>query len=210
MFSTYLVGSRFPSWLLCPKCFSLKHSSKWQKELGDPSRWCGKCSTSDQRVFVVPSRFVIVCNKGHIDDFPWQWYLKRFSNKEVECSNNQNDANCDLKLESDGKTGLSGLILSCKKCNAKVNLKSIFNADTFKDFSCRGNRPWMGDNETGCNGTIKALQRGASNIYFPDRISALSIPPWTEDEISSQLGLLWEQFKLNQDESFRRQLINGR
>ena len=61
-FQPTLVGSRFPSWLLCPKCFSLKHSSKWQKELGDPSRWCGKCSTSDQRVFVVPSRFVIVCN----------------------------------------------------------------------------------------------------------------------------------------------------
>lgn len=226
-FQPTLKGSRFPSWLLCPKCFSLKHSSKWRKELGDPSRWCGNCSTDDQRVFVVPSRFVIVCNRGHIDDFPWLWYLKRFSNKAVECnaltnnsentttSSEVNDGtdkqvttSCDLILKSSGKTGLSGLILSCKKCKASVSLKSIFNPDTFKDFSCRGNRPWVGDAEPGCNGTIKALQRGASNIYFPDRISALSIPPWTEDEISSQLGLLWEQFKsITDDVNLRKQII---
>ena len=66
----------------------------------------------------------------------------------------------------------------------------------------------MGDNETGCNGTISSAR---GHLTYTSLIEfQLSIPPWTEDEIFSRLGLLWEQFKLNQDESFRRQLISTR
>ena len=203
-----LTGERFPTWLLCPKCSSLKHSTQWQKEMGDPSRWCEKCSEKNIRQYVVPSRFIIVCDKGHISDFPWQWYLKTYSSKKAECIDGE-ESSCDLTLKSDGKTGLSGLILSCKKCSAFVNLKSIFHSSTFEHLSCKGNRPWMGDNEDNCTGKLKALQRGASNIYFPERVAALSIPPWTEDEITSKLGLFWEQFKNAQTPELQWDLINN-
>ena len=203
-----LEGVRFPQWLLCPKCFLLKPQNKWQKEIGDPSRWCANCSVGGHRIFAVPSRFVVVCDKGHIDDFPWRWFLKTYSSKKITCDQVNN--NCELKLKSNGKTGLSGLTLSCIKCNAFVNMGSIFSNSVFKNLNCNGSRPWIGDKVVGCKSDLRALQRGAANMYFPHRFSALSIPPWTGDEVLEIVDdTIWEMFKKTEEEAFRKDLIKN-
>ncbi len=82
----WLRGFRFPHWLQCPSCKELIPSSKWARELGDPSRWCQPCSAAARRrVFVVPSRFVTACENGHIDEFPWRWWLRTRSASRAAC-----------------------------------------------------------------------------------------------------------------------------
>ncbi len=180
----WLEGRRFPTWLQCPKCGTLKTASKWQKEIGDPTRWCAACSTKSERVNAVPTRFVIACENGHLDDFPWTWWLKRQS--QIRCTQP-----CQLVLESEGKTGLSGLVLKCIKCNAKASMDGVFSAKALSGLSCHGRRPWLNSDEA-CPCDVRALQRGASNLYFPVSPSALSIPPW-EDWLQTEIGIHWDE-----------------
>ncbi|HAF88375.1 MAG TPA: hypothetical protein DCG23_01190, partial [Deltaproteobacteria bacterium] len=75
-----LPAKRFPDWLTCPKCYRLKHSNKWQKSttVSSADRWCGRCSSKKEKVFVVPVRFILSCENGHLTEFPWVWWLKTF------------------------------------------------------------------------------------------------------------------------------------
>ena len=124
----------------------------------------------------------MACAKGHLDDFPWHFWV---SHKE-NCRK-KDDAELYLRPE---RPGLAGLILSCGVCNAQRSMDGVFSADTWQGFSCRGRRPWLAaDNET-CDCQPRVLQRGASNLYFPVLESALSIPPWS-DALQEALGVYW-------------------
>ena len=61
---------RFPEWFYCPQCRRLgtlrDFDSPWDQSL------CASCKTD-----LVPSRFVVCCQRGHIDDFPFFRWLHR-------------------------------------------------------------------------------------------------------------------------------------
>ena len=176
-YQPHIEGVRFPKWLLCPKCDRLAQQNFFDKDVGDPSRWCAKCTrASGMRTHVVPVRFVSACENGHISDFPWQAYFRRFSNQS-SCG----EKGCKLHLKMDGNSSaLESLYLFCPVCRGRASLGNIFQTDLFRSlgFKCLGERPWLGDNED-CSAQPRTLQRGASNVYFPKIFSALSIPPWT-------------------------------
>ena len=180
-----LLGVRFPNWLQCPSCNVIAdtRSGYWASEPGDPARYCSRCSAGKpggQRNYVVPVRFVTACQNGHLDDFPWHYWVHHRSN----CDNRR-----ELLLESKG-AGLAGLIVSCPKCRAERNLEKIFRKKALVELTCRGRRPWLqGDNDK-CNLKPLTLQRGASNLYFPQIVSALDIPPWS-DMVQKMLGQFW-------------------
>jgi hypothetical protein len=78
-------------------------------------------------------------------------------------------------------------------------MEGIFGRDTFKGFACKARRPWLSESKdpAGCGGTegqpppvMKAVQRGASNLYFPAIQSALDIPPWS-DQLQQTIGVYW-------------------
>ena len=74
-----LVGVRFPRWLKCPGCHLIRQSRDWTEDPGDPALYCADCSDKAggrNRVHVVPARFIVVCQKGHLDEFPWEWWVK--------------------------------------------------------------------------------------------------------------------------------------
>jgi len=180
-----VAAVRFPKWLQCPKCDLLKIASKWSHEPGDPARYCAQCSDGlphSERVYVVPVRFVAACEDGHIEDFPWN----RWVGHKPSCS-----ANNPLKLRSIG-AGLSGLVLSCTECGSSRSMQGAFAKTALSSLgcSCSGNRPWLSTNDSECNKTIRALQRGASNIYFPVIHSAIDIPPWS-DRLQKSMGQYW-------------------
>ena len=188
----YLNGYRFPTMLLCPECKRMDYAGRWGKEPGDPSRWCNRCSRTDRRVFAVPARFVMACEDGHIDDFPWRSWLRRRSVRPAACE--PDDAKgCKLKLESGGGAGLDGMRLFCaaKGCGASTSLQGAFAKDGLQGFACSGKRPWLGGEAEACSHTPRTLQRGASNLYFPVVFSTLSIPPWS-DELQDALQPYWK------------------
>jgi len=169
-----LVGVRFPTWLQCPACHAIKWVRKWERSSSqsDCSCYCPQCThDKDDRIHVIPVRFIAICENGCLDDFPWdQWVDHR-----AGCQQRGH-----LVLRGTG-AGMKGLVLSCPKCNAEVTMDGCFGSDALKKYGhCRGRRPWLGD-EIPCDRVPRTVYRGASNVHFPVLVSALDIPPWSDE-----------------------------
>lgn len=184
-----LVLSRFPKWLQCPTCEIIRPAKFWAKDPGRAYRFCAQCSDrlpGSKKVFAVPVRFVTACENGHLDEFPWNWWVQHKS----ECKNIDK-----LKLTSEGP-GLAGLHVICPECGSKRSLDGSFAKKALEGLKCNGNRPWIGGKWEECNckgadGNYRVLQRGASNLYYPVIESALDIPPWTH-RLEAELGDYWD------------------
>ena len=197
-----LVAVRFPSWLQCPNCDFIKPERRWSADSGEAYRFCGPCTARNpggHKVFVIPVRFVLACERGHLDEFPWDYWV----NHAPACDNR----NRELLLKSVGP-GLAGLILSCPSCKVRKSMDGIFSKSTWERLGkCRGRRPWLASNPESCERFPVAVQRGASNLYFPVIESALSIPPWT-DKLQDALGTWWSSLAAIADPEQRKQYIS--
>lgn len=178
-----LPAVRFPKWLQCPKCHVIGPAANWTYEDAKADRWCPACTGPRGprgRVYVVPVRFVVACDHGHIDDFPWNMWAQH----KAECTQRNR-----LRLVQDA-AGLAGLNLECCGCGMKRSMSQAFERSLLDSLTCSGRRPWLrGDRET-CDRRIQTVQRGASNLYFPVEASSLLIPPW-DDDVEERLGPYW-------------------
>ncbi len=201
-----LVAARFPEWLQCPQCDRLAPAGRWSQDPGRAGRYCAGCTRKapgQRKVFAVPVRFVMACTKGHLDDFPWHIWVGH----KTDCKKKDR---ADLYLRSE-RPGLAGLVLSCRDCGARRSMDGVFSAQTWRGFRCRGRRPWLAAANETCDCEPRALQRGASNLYFPVIESALSIPPWS-DAIQEALGVYWNPIVTTKSEdraTFIRILAQG-
>ncbi|WP_310621265.1 DUF1998 domain-containing protein [Flexibacterium corallicola] len=178
---------RFPNWHVCPKCNLLRKSHEWGEEDGQPGLYCRDCSGQTKRhgtrMFVVPVRFVVTCPSGHLSDFPWQ----SWATHSPSCERKH-----PLKLVGEG-AGLRGLKIQCTHCRHEKSLDRAFDATALRKImpSCYGDRPWLDVAPEPCNHAPVVLQRGASNVYFPEIASALDVPPWG-DSFEESLGDAWD------------------
>src|SRR5262249_35417914 len=134
-----LVGVRFPRWLQCPHCHLVRQSRFWTEDPGDPAMYCASCSDKAggrNRVHVVPVRFIVICSKGHLDEFPWDWWVKHAGN----CPQQRRE----LKLEGSATAGLAGLMLTCVACGARRSMEGCFSPGAIPK-QCQGRRPWLGN-----------------------------------------------------------------
>ena len=133
---------------------------------------------------LVPARFVLVCARGHIDDFPFS----RWVHKGTDESSGNGHV---LRLRTMGKTAsLADIVIECS-CGLRRSMDGAFNPGALEGITeCTGRRPWLGDYEE-CSAGPRTLQRGASNVYFPMTASALSIPPWSEGAFRA-ISLFWQ------------------
>jgi hypothetical protein len=179
-----LVAARLPRWLQCPLCERIGPAQLWLNDPGRAERYCAGCNRGQPpalRRYCVPVRFVFACENGHLDEFPWHQWVGH----DAACSDR-----AFLELKSTG-AGLAGLMLRCPKCKAARSMDGIFSQETWKGYTCNGHRPWLAGADETCSKQPRAVQRGASNLYFPVIASALSIPPWS-DELQEQLGIYWD------------------
>lgn len=162
---------RFPKWHQCPKCLRIGKEGKPFELAANGSEL--ECRGHPKPLLTTPVRFVVACAKGHIDDFPWEWWAHR-----------RRESVCDrptLELKSDGKSAaLADIYVQCKHCGARESLGDAFRPEAMKGQSCRGSRPWLHDRQEDCDAPPRVIQRGASNVHFPVVASALSIPPASE------------------------------
>jgi hypothetical protein len=194
-----LVAVRFPEWLQCPECDRIAPSRFWADDPGKAYRYCGPCTAKrpgSQKLFVIPVRFVLACPNGHVDEFPWHWWVDH----KAGCKHSG-----DLYLKAQG-AGLAGLRLTCPKCEASASMDGIFSKATWEHFkTCAGRRPWLAGADESCNEHVVGVQRGASNLYFPVTQSALSIPPWS-DRLQESVGDYWNTL-VNIDSTQREAFI---
>ena len=155
---------RFPTWSFCPKCRRIDLVWKLTKE---GSRLCTNCNQGK----ITPSRFVACCEKGHIEDFPYQRWAH---GKGVDVTDHR------LKLLTKGESSaLADLEVACETCGARRSLDGAFGFNALRELKpCGGRRPWLpgSDNDTACDGTLRTRQRGSSNVWFGATRSAISIP----------------------------------
>jgi len=131
---------------------------------------------------MIPVRFVVACENGHIDDFPWvEWAHSRLGqplNTAKICDNPM------LRLNYTGRAGLMGLLVMCENCDAKArSLMGSAGPNSLKGYRCSGKRPWLGPHgEQECNSASpsRMLQRGATNLYFSKIASSILIPPFSD------------------------------
>lgn len=170
---------RFPRWLFCPNCRKLKLWNYQQDETGEKPI----CNSCKNKVSLVPMRFVQVCNKGHMSDVDWSYFVHA-SHKQKNCKSN----NLLFKNVRGRGGGLDSLQIECIDCGASKALGEITHKDYLKRIGvgCSGKQPWQSlANKTNCDETPQVLQKGASNVYFPKVISALDLPPesfFSEDD----------------------------
>lgn len=116
---------------------------------------------------VVATRFVRGCPKGHIDDINWYHYV------------HGNDDKCrrQLWLDELGTSGdLSDLAVRCE-CGKRRDLYQASTLEVNPLGTCQGARPWLGKNSNeDCNLPSRLLIRTASNAYFSQVVSVLSLP----------------------------------
>ena len=196
-----LVGVRYPRWLQCPRCHLIGETRRWTEDPGDPALYCATCTDKAggrNRVHAVPVRFIVLCDRGHLDEFPWEWWVKHGE----KCSKRH-----DLELSGSATAGLAGLILRCLGCNSQRSMEGCFDPKALPG-GCQGRRPWLGtDADEPCSASPRVVQRGASNIYFSVVESALDIPPWSDD-LQKKIGMRWAMLEKAPDAAARRYLID--
>jgi hypothetical protein len=197
-----LVAVRFPTWLQCPQCDKIGKSSDWGSSAGNPSPYCGDCSRTSatgRRVHVIPVRFVMACENGHLNDFPWHFWV----NHKDGCKNGSRHGFLDFRSEG---PGLAGLVVKCRECGARRPMEGVFSKKMWaRGANCGGKRPWLVEADEECNLKPVCVQRGASNLYFPAVESALSIPPWMPN-LREKLGAYWGPLSLTFPEDRARQI----
>jgi Domain of unknown function (DUF1998) len=168
---------RFPAWYYCPKCGMMKR-------LSGNNDYPPKCTAPNgstcsripikKRPTLIPSRFVAVCDKGHIQDFPYDQWV----HQDSDCHESQ------LRIWSSASSAtITGAIVECVVCNKKKNLMSALGGGNTEEDSatylkCSAGKPWEGltIRDGDCGNTLKIMNRGASSVYFPIVIGSIYIP----------------------------------
>jgi hypothetical protein len=152
-----------------------------RKALDDKFRFDGRS--------VVATRFVRACPKGHVDDLDWRYFA------------HGSHENCQRQLWLD-ETGTSGdladLAVRCE-CGKRRGLYEATQLEMNPLGTCRGARPWLGraSNED-CTHPTRLLIRTATNAYFPQVVSTLSLPDRASD-VDNVVAELWDLLEFVDD-----------
>lgn len=170
VYSFNILSFRFPQIHYCSECGRMSSVRKNDNK-------CPKCKDG----YLIPSRFVAACVNGHLEDFPYKWWVHQ--NTTINCPSKPGIDSLAIEFNSN-TGGLDSIIVSCSECGAIRSMEGCFAQNALKGHKCHGQRPWIGlDRDSNdpceCNAQPRALQRGASNVYFGVTASALTIPPWS-------------------------------
>ncbi len=153
-----------------------------RKQLDDNLRFDG-CS-------VVPTRFVRACPRGHIDDLNWRWFVHERDGPCLQGRPRQ------LWLDEGGTVGdLSGLVVRCD-CGKRRRLYEAADLSLKSLGTCTGARPWLGKNaKEGCDQPARLLIRTATNAYFSQVVSVLSLPD-SGTPLRQVVEQLWDDLQI--------------
>ena len=138
---------------------------------------------------VVATRFVRACAKGHVDDIDWYQFVH---GPDDPCRRR-------LWLDERGTSGdLVEQIVRCE-CGRSRRMHEAVDFASFPLGVCRGARPWLGRhaNEE-CREPSRLLIRTASNAWFPQVVSVLSLPD-RGSEVDQVVEALWDRLQIVKD-----------
>ena len=170
----------FPRWLRCVKCGLLSpydaglFEMKANRYRPEQSRFVHKgCRGSQANLRpsdadAVPARFLLACRGGHLDDFPWHWFVHA----------GPSDCKGTLRFfESGASLQTENLWVKCDVCEAAKNMAQAFGQAGKDNLpACRGRHPHLDRFDDSCEDEPRAILLGATNGWFPVSLSVLAIP----------------------------------
>lgn len=171
---------RFPTWYYCPFCGQMKQTTYYETQpLCDVIQWKDgrKCSAEGKyRRKMIPERFIVICPEGHIDDFPVAEWLHYGSGHTYDPNT------CQIRRSTGGASAnLTGVFYQCT-CGAKKSMAGAMRKGALAKigYHCKAAKPWLGmSGEEMCPTEpedVKVVLRGATNVWFADTRSSISIP----------------------------------
>lgn len=155
----------FPSWFTCdaPTADSARRRRLVGWKQLDPLRRRDWIDEAGKRQAVTPIRFVCGCEGGHLQDIDWKWVI----HGTTTCQE-------PMWLEETGTSAEPRDTRVRCGCGKSVALDELFIKGRLG--KCRGFRPWIGDYEQGCTDDLKLLTRSATNTYFAQVATIISLP----------------------------------
>lgn len=135
-----------------------------------------------KRYAVVPVRFVRACRRGHVGDIDWHAFVH---GQDHGCGR-------EMYLEERGTSGdLDSVWVRCA-CGVERVMSQAARMELQALGRCNGARPWLGPGtREACGEPNRLLIRSASNAYFPQLMSVISIPDAFE-AVDQIVRSLWE------------------
>lgn len=183
--------STFPQWMVCPSCQVLAPTQSELFELKvdyyhpDRTHYEHVNCQRAKKPTVLPARFLVCCENGHLDDFPWVEYVHNFDTTKYD--------HISLTLSEFGPSGEArDLYVECNICSAKRQLAEAFGRENREKMPiCKGRRPHLHDYDPdGCDLHVRAILLGASNLWFPFVLNTISIPT-TADKLANLVEENW-------------------
>ena len=163
-----IVVWRFPRWFLVQNSEALVGGNGNRRRLVPESQLVkGKYREGDKNHDVVPIRFVRACEHGHVDDIEWAAFIHGYAGG---CGGS-------LHLEERSTTGALVDVWAACSCGEKRSLAQAAIKGSRALGLCNGARPWLGSySHEDCDQLSRLLIRSASNAYFSQILSVISIP----------------------------------
>lgn len=185
----------FPRWLRCPLCnrlapitanglFRLDDDPVYPDRNKYVHHNCNK--TKGRPPAALPARFLVACEHGHMDDFPWVEFVHR----------GKTDCQPRLSLFEFGASGTAANILvKCDSCtDKKRSMAEAFDEDLSEPaFRCKGRHPHL-RTAGECDQMAKPLMLGASNAWFSIILSLLFVPTQV-DNLDQLVSEKWDILK---------------
>ena len=183
----------FPRWFRCVKCgmmaeydsglFDIKENFYRSERTRFVHANCPK--GHGKPVDAVPVRFLVACKHGHVDDFPWRWFV------------HDGPSECQGALyfyEKGASLQTENLWVECKGCGKRKSLAKAFGQIGQETLpACRGHHPHLGydaDSFSECKEKLRPILLGATNSWFPVTVSVLAIPT-RENELAQLVADNW-------------------
>ena len=182
----------FPRWLRCIKCgllaeydlglFNIKPNPFRPEQTHFVHANCEKGANSD----AVPARFLLACRNGHLDDFPWHWFVH----------GGPSSCKGTLKFyERAASLQTENLWVKCNSCGQARSMVHAFgNVGQDNLPACRGRHPHLDNYDEVCTEQPRAVLLGATNCWFPITLSVLAIP-LAKNQLSQLVLEGWEELK---------------
>ncbi len=192
----------FPRWVRCPRCsrlgpldppgqFQLVHRFGRRPDLAKivHARCPRQVQTRDaNKRPCVPARFLVVCEAGHLDDFPYVDYVHSAAAGGL-CDGPQ------LTMSDASSTLGPRVTVRCEECGASRNIQQAAGRTGSGNLPvCRGRHPHL-QRFSPCGRPLRLIVLGASNLWFGVTASALHLPQGqsVEDMVAAHWQILGAQ-----------------
>ncbi len=180
----------FPRWLRCVKCGLLAEYDSGLFEIREnlyrpeQTHFVHKNCQYGNNIEAVPARFLVACSHGHVDDFPWRWFVH---GGPSDCTGTLHFFERGASLQTEN------LWVKCDGCGAARSLVHAFGKEGQENLpACRGRHPHLNKFEE-CDETPRTILLGSTNGWFPVSLSVLAIPT-EKNELAQLVSDAWSYF----------------